>query len=1044
MFKTLRLITFDWVLKQIRPLKKLTFGVLFLIFIGVNSYAKTFYIKNSGNDAFNGMSVSDAWQSVAKVNNSIFLPGDSVLFEGGSTFNGNIYFSPSNTGTARNPIFVGSYGTSKAIINAGNSFGFYAYNNEGFEVSNLIFQGSGIVNNTSIGIVFYMDLINNIKLKSIKITGVEAIGFKTSGISISSWPSDNSRSGYQNIVIKNCIVRENGHSGISISGLFSTNDTFYCHKNALIERCLAYNNYGISGHTNHSGSGIVVGQIDSCVIQYCEAYENGKNNTFPNAGPVGIWAWDSKHTIIQYCYAHHNRTQTVDGGGFDLDGGAQNSILQYNYSHDNDGPGLLIAQFTGARKMKNNIVRYNISEKDGKGLGMLIWSGDLAGTITVENIDVYNNTIYIDTIGYIWKNGAFAVYNNFGSMKNIRVCNNIIMAKNGANLLDLNPCINLKFYNNAYFDYGGGFKFKDNMTTYTSLNNWRNATRQEIYDNRNIGFRTNPGLINPGKGGNILGVDSLKTIAAYRLNSNSGLIGKGIFIDTLLGINQVTLDFYGDSINFNKQYSIGAHEIARPKANFTFKDICDSQILDIDNKSENSVSYLWNFGDGKTSILKNPQHLYSAPGIFTITLTIRGKFGYQDSLKKTISIYPKPKADFIVKNICLNDSLSFINTSTNGQSYQWQFGNGDTSNLFNPTLLFSNGGEYTARLIINQQGICFDTIQKKVKVFELPIADFIAKNTCVNDSILITNNSLNIASFKWKMGNGDSSKFKNSFYYKYPIAGSYLIEMTVINDSGCAAVSTKPVTIFEAPKALFTAENNCLGETTTFKNFSSDSSLYSWVFNDLESSNEKNPQFIFPFAKNYSVKLVVTDSIGCVDSFKKSIAVFALPRARFSYQKLGDNIVFRALDTTAENYQWQFNDTLLYGKTTTYKPLKKEDFIAKLFVKNMEQCDSSFEQLVSFNTIDLAQFSINKIKLKAYPNPFQNQVSLNYFLYKNSVVSLSIINVNGKSEIIFDSVIETEGIKNLMLKDDVFCSKGLHLIRLTIDDEHYFLKLIKE
>ena len=44
----------------------------------------------------------------------------------------------------------------------------------------------------------------------------------------------------------------------------------------------------------------------------------------------------------------------------------KNSVMQYNYSHDNDGAGYLLAQFTYAREFTNNIVRYNISENDGR------------------------------------------------------------------------------------------------------------------------------------------------------------------------------------------------------------------------------------------------------------------------------------------------------------------------------------------------------------------------------------------------------------------------------------------------------------------------------------------------------------------------------------------------------------------------------------------------------------------------------------------------------------------------------------------------------
>ena len=99
--------------------------------------------------------------------------------------------------------------------------------------------------------------------------------------------------------------------------------------------------------------------------------------------------------ITQYNESHHNRTgSSKDGGGFDLDGGVRNSIVQYNYSHDNDGAGYLLAQFKGAKAFHNNVIRYNLSENDGRRNsygGIHLWSTGANGGI--RDTAIYQNTI---------------------------------------------------------------------------------------------------------------------------------------------------------------------------------------------------------------------------------------------------------------------------------------------------------------------------------------------------------------------------------------------------------------------------------------------------------------------------------------------------------------------------------------------------------------------------------------------------------------------------------------------------------------------------
>ena len=61
----------------------------------------TYYVSLLGDDNNSGTSPEEAWQTIDKVNSIDFEPGDSILFEGGATYNGNLWFYYSNAGTQR-------------------------------------------------------------------------------------------------------------------------------------------------------------------------------------------------------------------------------------------------------------------------------------------------------------------------------------------------------------------------------------------------------------------------------------------------------------------------------------------------------------------------------------------------------------------------------------------------------------------------------------------------------------------------------------------------------------------------------------------------------------------------------------------------------------------------------------------------------------------------------------------------------------------------------------------------------------------------------
>jgi hypothetical protein len=517
-----------------------------------DTHAAKFYISPQGNDLNSGTSPLKAWKTIDKVNDTMFFPGDHILFQGGKDFTGSLFFDSSVAGTSTQPITISSYGIGRANIRPGLDNGFLAYNAAGYSLKNINFIGAGRTINTSDGILFYNDLPKNRKLNYVRIEGVDVSGFGLWGIALGG---GRGKSGFRDVRITKTTVHDNS-DGILFWGVFSTNSTMYANQNVYIGHTKVYNNHGIPGLPYNTGNGILVSDTNGGIIERCVAHHNGRFNTAVG-GPVGIWAWDSNKITIQFNESYSNRTaSSADGGGFDLDGGLTNSIMQYNYSHDNDGAGFLLAQFDDARPFYGNTVRYNISQNDGRKNGyggITVWNGGSG----IKNSRIYNNTVYMSPP----TSGSPAAISILSPTQDVHVRNNIFITKGGLKLASVaSGQKGILFQGNNYWSSGGSFAIKWGPNTYTSLSSWRNSTGQEKIGGVNSGFNVDPRLTNPGGGGTFGDATRISTLTAYRLQSSSPLIDAGLHLRNRFGINPGWTDFYGHIIPQGPAYDLGAHD----------------------------------------------------------------------------------------------------------------------------------------------------------------------------------------------------------------------------------------------------------------------------------------------------------------------------------------------------------------------------------------------------------------------------------------------------------------------------------------------------
>jgi hypothetical protein len=536
---------------------------LFLIDIGssvenssqpvIFTTGRIYYLSPSGDDSHDGQSPAAAWQTINAINNFDFARGDVILLEGGQTFSGNIYLDNNDctSGPPAKPIVIGSYGSGRATIEAGTGAGLYVYNCGQLEISNLKIVGDGRLENSESGIFFYTDLPGDIKLERIYLNNLEVSGFRKAGINLGAW---NNLTGYQDVRITNSNVHHNGGAGITMWGFFDSALPGHPHANIYVAYNTVYDNPGDPTVTGqHTGNGIVLGNVDGAVIEYNEAHHNGAANVHTGGGPVGIWAWDCNNVTIQFNESHHNQTQTLDGGGFDLDGGCTNSVMQYNYSHDNAGAGYLMAEFIGARPMRNNIIRYNLSVNDGrKGNygAVTLWRGNSI----FDGLQLYNNTIYV-TGSPTGQPKAFRSMSD--EIRNVVVYNNNFVTTEGVPLIALEGADNNQnfiFAGNNYYSSGETLIFDNGGAINPNLETWRAGTGQETVNGQPVGLSARPLFVDPtGRLG----------AASYQLQPDSPLTNRGLDL-TGLGLNPGPHDLAGNALPQVHKYDVGAFEREGP------------------------------------------------------------------------------------------------------------------------------------------------------------------------------------------------------------------------------------------------------------------------------------------------------------------------------------------------------------------------------------------------------------------------------------------------------------------------------------------------
>ncbi len=336
-----------------------------------------------------------------------------------------------------------------------------------------------------------------------------------------------------------------------------------------------------------------------------------------------------------------------------------------------------------------------------------------------------------------------------------------------------------------------------------------------------------------------------------------------------------------------------------------------------------SVSSFWDFDDATFSTVTNPIKIYTTPGTYFVKL--RNNYGTcADSIVKQIDVLPLPTPDFTAPDVTdckVPFTVNFNDLSAGATGWSWDFGDGGTANVKNPSHTYTTLGNYSVKLIATGANGCSDSIIKPQFVrVQKPVVNIngLPQEGCVPFTINPTPNVNavdGVATYFWDFGDGGTSNAQNPSH-TYLAQGTYTVKLYITTNDGCtdSAVYLNAVSAGNKSPANFNAvpTAQCVGKSIQFNNLTIPSDRWSWDFGDgVGVSTIQNPLYTYLDTGKFTIRLIAWNN-GCPDTMIKSNFITALPPvAKFTAAFNCNNklqVAFTDQSTLPQTWAWDFGD----------------------------------------------------------------------------------------------------------------------------------------
>jgi gliding motility-associated-like protein len=399
-----------------------------------------------------------------------------------------------------------------------------------------------------------------------------------------------------------------------------------------------------------------------------------------------------------------------------------------------------------------------------------------------------------------------------------------------------------------------------------------------------------------------------------------------------------------------------------PVADFTFTtNGCLTQPVQFTDNSNTGgravISRYWNFADGNTATINNPNHTYAAAGSYNVKYSLITDVGcLADTVVHAVDLSNPPAANFSVgAPYCVGKPITFTDNSTvapGSTLAQWEWNFGDGSPIVVATTgadqvhIYAATGTYNATLKVTTSSSCESTVFTfPVIISANPVANFSFPNICLpagaaqfTNLSTISDGTQALITYNWDFGDGSPAVTTINPLHNYAGVGPYNVTLTATSNNGCPHDTLRIVnTIYAQPDGEFTVTpENCLNAVTTFTSTSdplpgNTVAQWNWDFADGSPlSTLQNPTHTYAAAGAYIVRHWIVTDKGCIsDTAAHTVTINALPAADFNYTApTCETKVLNFTDISAPNagvlnsWTWNFGDgspvSNLQNPTHTY------------------------------------------------------------------------------------------------------------------------------
>lgn len=418
-----------------------------------------------------------------------------------------------------------------------------------------------------------------------------------------------------------------------------------------------------------------------------------------------------------------------------------------------------------------------------------------------------------------------------------------------------------------------------------------------------------------------------------------------------------------------------------PSFSFIAPVLCADVSIDFSNLTSDSeytgpLLYTWEFIDDTsgstegTSNEKSPSFAFLSPGTKTVRLTSSIP-GCEEVTEQTITINTGPTADFVAPTVCQTDAMAFTNTSSDGVSFFWNFGDGVTSTNENPSHIFQAAGNYNVALTATNAQGCDDTTVIEVAVSDLPVVSFdfgvpctSADGTVFTDLSTVDNSE--IIGWSWRVDGSEVSTEQNPTL-SFTEASTRNVELLVTSANGCSSTYSETIEVLPTPAPDFSGTIGCQGELSSFEDATSSvgNQIVSWLW-DVEGTiyTTQDIEHVFDSPGFYDISLEVTGQNFCTETVTQTVEVLQLPTVDFVVIGDCDNVLLAIQDqSTAFNDAVRARRWTLDGASVGNGPelflenLPSGTYEVMLEVETEAGCQVSSTQSVEINASPTSDFT---------------------------------------------------------------------------------------